>query len=125
MNIVDYNALAQATDTSWGRSSTPLTATHSVKFKLQGELLIATYIVVINFVSDSQRIEHKRKHDHESDSIISSVLTKVKARYKELSGHTLKAKEISSKDSLELTSLNIYNPKKQAYYRKEITFEVS
>ena len=117
--------VAQATDTSWGRSSTPLAATHSIKFTLQGELLIATYVVVINFASDVQRIEHKRRHDSESDLIISSVMTKVKARYKELCGHTLKAKEISKSDSLELTALNIYNPKKTAYYRKKVIFEVT
>ena len=50
---LDINALGQAIDTTFGRSSTPKTASYSVKFSFMGDSrLLASYKVITNFVSE-------------------------------------------------------------------------
>ena len=61
MAEIDYNALAQAIDTTWGRSSTPKTASYSIKLSLQGsDTLLASYAALVNFGTEHQMIEMKR-----------------------------------------------------------------
>jgi hypothetical protein len=122
---IDYNALAQALDTSWGRSSTPATAGFSVKFTMHGDRLIASYAAVVNFVTEKEMILMKRAYAEESVAIINAVLKNVKATYKELSGSTLKAKEASTADSIEIIGFGVHNPKRTAYYRRKTFFELS
>jgi len=122
---IDYNALGQAIDTSWGRSSTPKTASYSVKFKLQGNVLVASYAAIVNFAAEKEMIILKQMYSEESQSIISAVLKNVKSVYKEISGKTLKTKEVSTSDSLEIIGFNVHNPKRTAYYRRTTSFEIA
>ena len=125
---IDFNALAQATDTSWGRSSTPKTASYSVKMTMHGpEHLQASFAMVVNFGTERQMIEVKRSSSEEAGSIINEVMKAVKASYKDLTGNTLKATEIkgSSTDSLEIINMNAHNSHRTAYYRRKVMFEVS
>ncbi len=125
MADIDYNALGQAIDTTWGRSSTPKTASYSVKLTMLGpDRLLASYAAVVNFGTERQMIEMKRMYSEESESITSEVLKAVKANYKELSGESLAAKELSSDDSLEIIGFNVHNPRRTAYYRRKTVFEI-
>ena len=55
---IDFNALGQAIDTTWGRSSTPKTASYSVKLSLLGpDRLLVSYAAVVNFGTERQMIE--------------------------------------------------------------------
>jgi hypothetical protein len=129
MADIDFNALGQAIDTTWGRSSTTNAASFSVKFKLEGEdLLCATYAVVVNFGSERQMIEMKRRYREEADAIINEALKGVKASYKDLTGSALKVKEHNtpgSGESLEIIGVNFYNPRRTAHYRKKMYFGVA
>jgi len=122
---VDFNALGQAIDTTWGRTSTPKTASYSVKFKLQGNVLVAYYAAIVNFAAEKEMIILKQKYAEESQSVINAVLKNVKAVYKEISGKTLKTKEISTSDSLEIIGFNVHNPKRTAYFRRATSFEIA
>jgi len=123
---IDINALGQAIDSSWGRSSTPRTASFSVKFSiLGGNRLLASYQVVTNFVSEKEMILMKRSCSEESVATIASCLKGVKATYKELSGQSLTTKEESSSDSLEIIGFNVHNPKRTAYFRRKTVFELA
>ncbi len=123
---VDINALGQVIDTTWGRSSTPLTASCSVKLQLVGAgVLQVKYNVIVNFGSERQMIETRRSYEAESMGIINATIKTVKARYKDLTGSTLKTKEISSDDTLDIINMNFVNPKRTAYYRRVTTFEVA
>lgn len=122
---IDYNALGQAIDTTWGRSSTPKTASYSVKFKLQGNVLVASYAAIVNFAAEKEMIILKQMYSEESQAIISAVLKNVKSVYKEISGKTLKTKEVSTSDSLEIIGFNVHNPKRTAYYRRATSFEIA
>lgn len=126
MADIDYNALGQAIDTTWGRSSTPQTASYSVKLSLVGAgTLVASYAAVVNFGSERQMIEMKRRYEDESKKVTSEVLKTVKSNYRELSGSSLKAKEVSTSDSVEIVGFNVHNPRRTAYYRRKTVFEVA
>jgi len=123
---LNINALGQAIDTTWGRSSTPKTASYSVKFSFLGDSkLLASYKVIINFVSEKQMIEMKRQCSEESDDVISEHVKSVKESYKQICGDSLILKEENSTDSLEIIGFNVHNPKRTAYYRRKVVFEIA
>ena len=123
---IDINALGQAIDTTWGRSSTLKTASYSVKFTFLGsDKLLASYNVITNFVSEKQMIEMKRSCTEESESVIAEHVKSVKESYKRLTGESIIFNEESSTDSLEIIGFNIYNPKRTAYFRRKVIFEIA
>ena len=123
---LNINALGQAIDTTFGRTSTPKTASYSVKFSFMGDTrLLASYQVIVNFVSEKQMIEMKRSCLEESESIIAENVKFVKETYKQLTGDSLTLKEESATDSLEIIGFNVHNPKRTAYYRRKVVFEIA
>lgn len=122
---LDLDALSQATDTSWGRSSTPRTTQNSVKFVIQGNQLVVSFVSIVQFANERQMIETKRLYDDESTRIINANIAATKKRYKEICGKTLKTAEIGTKESVEIINMNFFNPSKKAYYRRKTIFEVS
>lgn len=123
---IDYNALGQALDTTWGRSSTPKTASYSVKFTLLGpDRLQASYAAVVNFGTERQMIEMKRRYADESVDITNEILKTVKSSYKDITGSALSTKETSAADSLEIIGFGVHNPKRTAYYRRKAVFEIA
>jgi len=125
MPNIDYNALGQALDTSWGRSSTPKTSSYSVKFTLAGDVLTASYQAVVNFATEKEMIIMKRLYEEESIEITNAVLKSVKSVYKDISGNSLSTKEASSSTSIEIINFNIHNPKRTAYFRRKTAFEIA
>ena len=125
MSKIDYNALGQALDTSWGRTSTPKTASYSIKFSLSGGVLMASYQAVVNFASEKEMIIMKRMYERESIDIIGEVLKNVKAVYKRLSSNSLSTKEHNSVTSIEMIGFNSHNPKRTAYFRRKTFFEIA
>lgn len=122
---IDINSLGQALDNTWGRSSTPKTASYSVKLTMLGpDRVLASFQAIVNFGTERQMIEMKRNYASESETIISEVIKHVKASYKSLSGSSITFKEISSSDEIEVIGFNVHNPKRTAYYRRKTTFEV-
>jgi hypothetical protein len=125
MPKIDYNALGQALDTSWGRTSTPKTASYSVKFSLAGDVLIASYQAVVNFASEKEMILMKRMYEEESREVIAGVLKNVTSMYKDLTGKSLTTKEYNSSTSVEIIGFNVHNPKRTAYIRRKTSFEIA
>ena len=124
--VLNINALGQAIDTTWGRSSTPLTASYSVKFTLMGgNRMMASYKVITNFVSEKDMILTKRSCETESKDVIAEHIKSIKETYKQLCGDSLTVKEESTSDSLEIIGFNIHNPKRTAYYRRKTVFELA
>jgi hypothetical protein len=122
---VDINALGQAIDTSWGRSSTPQTASYSVKLSMRGtDLLVANYSAIVNFGTERQMIEMKRAYKEEGIAVTNAVIKNVKKIYKELTGTSLSVKEVESSDGLEIIGLGVYNPKRTAYFKRQAIFEI-
>lgn len=128
MADIDINALGQAIDTTWGRSSTPKTASYSVKFNLEGpDLICASYAAVVNFGSERQMVEMKRRYREEAVSVINEVMKAIKASYKDITGSGLSVKKqdtLGENESLEIIGVNFYNPRRTAYFRKKMYFKV-
>lgn len=123
---LDVNALGQSIDTTWGRCSTPVTASQSVKFTLLGgNMILASYQVITNFVSEKEMILMKRSCSEDSLTVINANIKAVKETYKELTGDSLTFKEVNSTDSLEIIGFNVHNPKRTAYYRRKTVFELA
>jgi len=125
MPKIDYNALGQAIDTTWGRTSTPKTASYSVKFSLAGDVLVASYQAIVNFASEKEMIVMKRMYEEESRGVIAEVLKRVKEVYKDLSGETLTTSEYNTTTSVEIIGFNVHNPKRTAYIRRKTSFEIA
>lgn len=127
MDNIDYNALGQAIDETWGRSSTPKTASYSVKITFCGQdRLLVSYAAIVNFASERQMVDTKRLYAEESKRIVAEVIKKVKATYKELADKPIKMKLVagSETDSVEIINMNVHNAKRTAYYRHKALFEI-
>lgn len=127
MKQIDFNALGQAIDTSWGHASTtPTCATQSVKVMITGtDTVEVRYITVVNLVHDRELNELKKRYTEESTSVIDQTLKRVKEQYSELAEGTIKFKQVGEKDSFEFIEMNIYNSKRTAYFRRSVFFKVS
>lgn len=125
MADIDYNALGQSFDTSWGRASTPKTSSYSVKWSMLGpDRLEASYAAIVNFGTERQMIEMKRMYAEEATAVTSAALKAVKDNYKQLADGSLTTKELTSVDSLEIIGFNVHNPRRTAYFRRKTVFEI-
>lgn len=116
---IDFNALGQAIDTTWGRSSTPKTASYSVKTLVLGaDKMQVTFQTVVNFKSKTELLHAKRGYADESVSITNEVVKHVKGVYKDLSGKSLKTKELETSDSVEIVG------QRMAIYRRKTVLEI-
>lgn len=126
MNRINYSALGQAIDTTWGRSSTPKSASFSVKISLAGDArLLVSYQAIVNFVTEKEMVTMKRIYAEESESVVAAALKTVKENYKELTGQSLKINEVNSNDSLEIIGFGVHNPKRMAYFRRKSIVELA
>lgn len=125
-NGIDVDALGQATDTTFGRSSTVASATFSVKAKhISEKLLRVDYVCVITYAADRPLSEAKKKYDDESDSAINSTMKKIREEYKRISGKALKAKQVGDPNTnIEAVSISAFSPIRRGYYRRSVAFEL-
>lgn len=125
LELKQINAIAQAIDSSWGTSSTPQTASYSVKAQLMGDdKLLVKFVAVVNFSSQGDYIRMTRAYAEESQRVIDAFIKNVKAKYKTLTDETLKLKKQDPSDNVEVINLGVHNPKRTAYYRSNVVFEV-
>jgi hypothetical protein len=123
---IDVSLLAQAVDNTFGRSSTPKTASYSVKITFSGpDMLVVSYVAVVNFGNEREMIMMKRQYADEAKSVIKEYLKHVKSTYKELSGESVTLTVKDCVDSLEVISMNSFNPKRTCYFRSKCLVEVS
>ena len=126
MADIDLSSLGEAIDTSWGRSSMPLTSGFSAKMSLAGQnQLHLVYQTVVNFASEREMLRVKLVESEQAVKNVKSIVDNVKSKYKDLSGNTLKLKEVSSGESIEIIGLNVHNPKRTALYRRKCIFEIA
>jgi hypothetical protein len=126
MNKIDFNSLAQALDSTWGRSSTPKTSSFSVKMSIVSDAsLKAVYNTIINFASEREMIVTKRRVQEEARAVIKAYIDHAKKSYKELTGNSLKTVELSFDDTLEVAGHGAPNAVRTMIYRCVILFEIA
>jgi len=127
MDIQQMRALEQTIDTTWGRASTNDTnATMSIKANLHdNDGLRVLYTTIVNLGSLHEWEMVKGCQEDEAAKIIDQYAKMVKKNYKEATGETLKLKSVANNDSIELISMSAYSPRRTAYYRMIVDFEVT
>lgn len=125
---IDLNALGNAIDSSFTRSSTsfgPAFTTSSVKVSMVGtDKLKFVYVTIVNMARERELIDSRAQNEKEADSVIEAAAKKVAADYKELSTTSLKLKRVSADTSLEVVNLNHFNQRRSVCFRRIAIFEM-
>ena len=130
---VDWNALGQVIDTSFGRSSTTKSASYSVKVQmLTDEQMLVSYMAIVNFGAENEKLQMRRRFEDESKDIINDALKRIKKEYsenvdKDVDGNktSITFKEIGTDVGIEIISAAGHSsPRKTAYFRRKSIFSV-
>ena len=125
MEKIDITALGQAIDSTFGRSSTPKTASYSVKVTFAGaDMLKVSYAAIVNFGTEREMIQMKRMYEGEAKSVIEKVLKHIKETYKDITDTSIKFTPAAPTNSIEILSMNPHNPKRSAYFRSQLFVEI-
>lgn len=121
LNLKEIRALAQATETSWGYSSSDRKLTS----KVNGDVMELQLMTVVHFASElalSQQMNAQRDY---ANDVFKSELKRIKEDFKELAGRALTTKELDRDDDVELISATSNSPRKIAYYRSRVKLQIS
>ena len=125
LSIRQTDALGQIINDTWGKSSTPKTASTSLGCKLtSAETLTLTYTTIVTFASEQSLHDQRRKLDAESAEVCNKRAADIKKLFKDATGDVIKLTELTSDDSLEMTYFNQYSPMRRAYYRRRSIYEI-
>jgi hypothetical protein len=122
LSFDQVNTLGNILNTTWGRG---ISDTFSCKGEMSGENLMITYSTVIYYASTDGLNAQAGQLMDESNARINDLVKKVKSEYKDEAGETLTLKELSNKDSYEMTQASSLNPRKVAVYRRKVVFQVA
>lgn len=120
LSDTDFNTLGQIIDTTWGRASTNVSPTMSIKMNLvDEETAKIQYMTVVTFQGQitQQEIEHQRAI---AESAVDAYLKEVKKQFKEACGRSLKCKLIELEPTMEHIDINTFSPLRAvrtAYFR--------
>lgn len=122
----DINTLADIIDTTWGKSSTEVAPTMSIKTVLDGDKMYITYVTTVTYRGT---LTHKDLEEQfeQAQSAIKSYVSDVKKQFKKNTGNALKLKIIEYDQSVEAIDLNTFSPMRTvytAYYRCIATAEL-
>ena len=121
LNLKEIRALAQATETTWGYSSSDRKLTS----KMNGEVLELQLMTIVHFASElalSQQLPAQRDYANE---VFKSELKRIKEEFKLSTDRALVTKEISRDDNVELISATSNSPRKIAYFKAVVKLQVS
>ena len=121
LNLKEIRALAQATETTWGYSSSDRKMTS----KMNGEVLELQLTTIVHFASElalSQQLPAQRYY---ANDVFKSELKRIKEEFKSSTDRALVTKEISRDDNVELISATSNSPRKIAYFKAVVKLQVS
>jgi hypothetical protein len=120
LSTKDLNALAQITQKGWGVSSMP----NSVTCSMAGDTLTLKFMTVVHFAAEGALHDQSDRISRESIEILSKCVADLKVKFKEATGSSIKLKEMSNKDSLEVIVATNNSARRVAYYRRQVTLQV-
>lgn len=120
LSTKDLNALAQITQKGWGVSSMP----NSVTCSMAGDTLTLKFMTVVHFAAESSLRDQSDRISRESIEILSKCVADLKVKFKEATDSSIKLKELSNKDSLEVIVATNNSARRVAYYRRQVTLQV-
>ncbi len=139
LSIEDINAIGQLVDTSFGYSATgekryQVPAGRSIKCNLSGESgkdqLVVKFVTIVTLREPERNLMNPqnpigKEVERESMVLTKNYIDNLKKSYKDSMGKSLKLKEASSTDSIELINYNTFSPVRQVYYRRNTVYDVS
>lgn len=120
LSTKNLNALAQITQKGWSVSSMP----NSVTCSMAGDTLTLKFMTVIHFAAESSLRDQSDRISRESIEILSKCVADLKVKFKEATDSSIKLKELSNKDSLEVIVATNNSARRVAYYRRQVTLQV-
>ena len=118
----EVNILGNIINTTFGKSSTPVSPTVSIKSSLSGDTMLVKYTTVIYLASERNLRDQVRRFEDESVKHINQYIKNCKKDFKDMSGRALKIKTLDTNDSVELITTSPHTPRKTAYYRRYTTY---
>lgn len=115
MMMSRHDALSTLCNTTYGKSGSP-SGTRSVTASFAGNTLTLKYTTVFHYAEERSLQMQMSQLAEESLSYLGQMITNLKSDFKEMTGETLKLKEVKSNDSVELVSA--LSMRKVAYYRR-------
>ncbi len=121
----EINILGQIFDTTWGNSSTVSSPSRSIKASLSGNVLTVSYSTLCHLANDRNLRQQVRGHEEESMKICDEYMRGVRRDFKANAQRALKVKQLDTDDSVEIISASPYAPRRTAYYRRVVSFEIA
>ena len=125
LNNHEINCLGNIVNHTWGKSSLSSDGNISVTYRLKDNVISLQFQTIVNFASERALSEQTSRLSDESLQVLDSAISKLKLKFKDSSGSTLKLKEVSNIDDIELISATVNSPRKVAYYRRRVNFEIN
>jgi hypothetical protein len=122
MNMTHYNVLSTLLNTTFGKGSSA-GGTRSITAEFIGENLVFKFVSIVHFAEERSLQMQVERLAEESVDLLGQALKKLKTEFKEAAGESLKAKDLSSSDDVELISG--MSQRKVAYYRRTHVVEIS
>lgn len=120
-SFTHHDTLSTLLNSTFGRSGSN-SGTVSVTASFAGDALTLKYKTVVHFAEERSLQMQVDRARQESLDRLQAGMVQLKKDFKELTGETLKLKEVSSNDSLELVSG--LSHRKIAYYRRNHVLEL-
>ena len=122
----EIDCLGQITNNTWGYpgAMNNKVPTAAINVSLQGDTMTCSYTTIVNLMSDRNLRDQSNGFEEESVKITKEYMKDLKKEFKKAAGRSLKAKELESRDSIEIITTSPFSPKRTAYYRRFTTFKV-
>ncbi len=124
LSFREVNVLGNICDTTYGKSSTIRSPTVSLKTSLQGDKFSVSYMTIVNLGSVHEMRDLAGRYEEESIKITKEYMKNIKKEFKSSAGRSLKAKELSSNDSIDIITTSPYSPRRTAYYKRTTVYRV-
>jgi len=124
LNFEENNVLGQILDSTFGRSSTTVSPTMSIKCSLQGEILTVRYTTIMNLASERNMRDQVKRFAEESVKLTNDFMKNVRKEFKNCADRVLKVKQLSTSDSVEMITTSPYTPRKMACYRRSTNYTI-
>jgi hypothetical protein len=119
--LTHHDALSTICNTTYGKSGSP-SGTRSITASFAGSTLTLKFTTVVHFAEERSLQMQMASLSNESLSYLGQTVNSIKKQFKEMTGETLRLKELRSEDSVELVSA--LSMRKVAYYRRVHTLEI-
>jgi len=124
LNFREVNILGDICDTTFGKSSTVMSPTVSIKTSLQDDKFSVTYMTIVNLGSVYETRKLAERHEEESIKLINDYMKSIKKEFKSRADRSLKVKELNSRDVVDVITASAFSPRRNAYYKRITTFRV-